>query len=350
MKKYKILSAALAAALLCGCSNKEDSSQNSTISVVSVADPDSSSGGESGGNSDTGENSKPAESAVQSSADNGSESDPEIDPPSGDETFLVGLAGDRILRSEITTVFTSDGEGSPEDLTEENFTAVLCNGFVYVAKPSLTARNNKDNHNRYDSANMEFTDMTSKPMKGYIRLNVGDTICGLTLTEAQVNFARGLEDTSFPLSDGSVKTGAELGIPEIYFAAGSAKFEGELVMAGYICRVAGDEYAVGGEGDIIFVPSDGEGDFPIMSYRIDGDNGFHYRTQLYSFSDLVWQNEYGFMRLGNVYDTTADISMLPEDGSFIKVQVTVDSLTLNCGVNFVNTVSAELVDIADVWV
>lgn len=183
MKKYKILAAVLLAALLCGCSNKETSSQNSTISVVSSADDSNvSSGGESGVYSDTGVSSKPVESSAQSSSDTESDPEPVIDPPSGDETFLVGLAGDRILKSEITRVFTNEGEGSAEDLTEDNFSAVLCDGIAYVAKPSLTARNNRDNYNMYDSGNMEFTDMTSSPKKDYMRLEVGDTICGLTFS------------------------------------------------------------------------------------------------------------------------------------------------------------------------
>lgn len=351
MKKYRILSAVLAAALLCGCSDKENSSQsNTSIVISSVESSDVSSTGESSVFSDTGISSGSVESAVQSSDDTVPEPEPVIDdPPSGDETFLVGLAGDRISKSEITTVFTNEGEGTAEDLTEDNFSAVLCDGFVYVAQSSASARNSYDNSNVYDSGNMEFTDMTPMPLKNYVRLDVGNTFCGLTLREAQVNFARGLEQTSFQLEDGSYKTGAELDIPEIYFAGGTAKFDGELVMVGYMCCVAEDEYGIG-TGDILFIPSDGEGNFPIMSYRIDGDNGFHHLSQVYAFNDLVWQNEFGYIYLGNAYDTSADISSLPDDGSFVKVQVTVDNFELKCGVNFVNSVRAEIVDIATVWI
>lgn len=354
MGKYRILTAVLAAALLCGCSDKENSSDNNTSIIISSApessDVFSNGGGESSENSDTVENSQPVESSVQSSDEQPDPvSDPEPEIPSGDETFLVGLAGDRITKSEITTVFTNEGEGTAEDMTEDNFSAVLCDGFVYVAGSAGASRNNRDNANSYDAGNMEFTDMPSVPMKDYVRLDVGDTLCGLTLREAQVNFARGLEQTSFQLEDGSYKTGAELDIPEIYFAGGTAKFDGELVMVGYMCCVAEDEYGIG-TGDILFVPCDGEGSFPIMSYRIDGDNGFHHLTQIYSFNDLVWQNDYGYMYLGNAYDTSADISALPDDGSFVKVKVTVDNFELTCGVNFVNSVRAEIVDIATVWI
>lgn len=355
MKKYRILSAALAAALLCGCSDKETSTQSNTSIVVSST-PESSTvssvGGESSVNSDNNESSQPVESPVESSSESEPVSvpEPEPEPPNGDETFLVGLAGDRILISEITEVFSSDGSDvSPEDLTEDNFSAVLCDGFAYVAQSSASSRNSFDNSDVYDSGDMEFTDMSSTPLKNYVRLDVGNTFCGLTLTEAQVNFARGLEQTSFQLEDGSYKTGAELGIPEIYFAGGTAKFDGELVMVGYMCCVAEDEYGIGA-GDILFIPCDGEGTFPIMSYRVDGDNGFHHLSQVYAFNDLVWQNEFGYMYLGNAYDTSADISSLPDDGSFAKVQVTLNNFELTCGVNFVNSVRAEIVDIATVWI
>lgn len=352
MKKYKLITSVLLAALLCGCSDKENSSQNSTSGVVSsTAYSNLSSNDESSFNSDLGvseaESSTVSESIAESSSDPDPDSDPESKPQSGDESFLVGLAGDRILKSEITTVFTNDGSDcAPEDLTEEKFSAVLCGGFVYVAEPSKTARNNRDNEDVYDSANMEFTDMTSEPVKNYMRLNVGDTVCGLTLREAQVNFARGSEQTMFEMKDGSQKTGAELGLPEIYFASGTAKFDGEIVMTGYICCVAENEYGIG-TGNIIFVPSDGEGNFPIMSYRLDGDNGFHHVTQVYALSDLTWQNEFGYMFLGNAGNTTADVSALPDDGSFIKAQVTVDSLEYSCGVNFISTIKANIVDIKE---
>ena len=340
MKKYRILTAVLIAALLCGCSKKETS--DTSTNTVSLTDSDDSSSGNSSTNSGTGISSVPQESTTQSSSTE-PVSEPDSRPLNENETFLVGLAGDRILKSEITQAFTNDGS---ENLTEDNFSAVLCDGFVYVAAPDGAARNNRDNADVYDRGNMEFTDMSSAPTKNYVRLEVGEKLGGLTLKEAQVNFARGSEQTEWELKDGSYKKGEELGIPEIFFAGGYAKFDGELLMTGYICRVAEDQYGIG-TGDIIFVPSNGEGKFPIMSYRFDGDNGFYHQPQVYALSDLVWQNEFGYMYLGNVNDTTADTSGLPSDGSFVKARVTVTSFELNCGVNFVNSVSAEIVDIEE---
>lgn len=350
MKKIKILIALLLVVSLCGCADKNNSSQGDDR-VVSV--PNSSG-------ADVGANSAPQSSAAQSEAvsstpestaaesrgDDPAPSEPEVSaPPAADETFLVGLAGDKIRFEDISTVITSDGgECSPEELTEERFSAVLCSGFAYIAEPQLTARNDRDNADVYDEANMAFTDTSSAPLKNYKRLNVGDTVCGLTLREAEVNFARGAEQTVFDLNDGSQKTGAELGLPEIYFTHCSAKFDGEIEMTGYISRSTENVYNIA-VGDIIFVPCDGEGNFPVMSYRLNGDDGFFHALQTYAVSDLTWQNEFGYLYLGNEANTSADISDIPDDGTFIKARVTVDNFELNCGVNFVNITKAEIVDV-----
>lgn len=346
MRKYSVIIAAVLALVLCGCSDRKGSSDTSTSS--SSADSSVSSVASTSVFSSSTENSSTITEITESTSVENSESSVPIvesDPQNTDETFLVGLAGDKILKSEITSVFTNDGSDClPQDLTEDKFSAVLCNGFAYVAQTSGASRNSIDNADVYDSVNMCFTDMNAVPEKNYIRLNVGDTINGLVLTSAETNFARGSDTTVFDLSDGSRKKGAELGIPEIYFAASSAKFEGEMTLTGYISKVAADEYGIAA-GDILFVPTDGGEKFPVMSYRLDGDNGFYHTTQVYSLSGLTWQNSFGYMYLGNARDTTADISALPEDGSFVKATVTVDNFELNCGVNFSNSVKAQIKDI-----
>lgn len=337
MKKYgSIVAAFMLAAVLCGCSGNGNSSQSgsstaSDVTVVSSVD------------SSTAASSSPA--ASSSSAESTSSGEVSV-PQNDDATFLAGLAGDTILKSEITTVFTNDGSDcAPADLTEDVFSAVLCSGFTYVAEPSKVSRNTIDHADVYDSGEMRFTDMSESVVKNYVRLNVGDTICGMTLKSADVNFARGSEEETFNMKDGSVKKGSELGLKEIYFTAGTAEFEGELKMTGYICQIADDDLYGVGVGDIIFVPCDGEANFPVMSYRLSGDDGFYHTSQLYSLPGLTWQNEFGYMCLGNVNDTEADVSGLPEDGSFVKARVTANGLTLTCGLNFVSTTSSELTDL-----
>ncbi len=260
---------------------------------------------------------------------------------SGEPTFLTGLDGEKILTSEITEAFGESGAISPEELTEENFGSAVCAGFVYAAPPSEFYRNDRDNSEVFNEADMTFTDSTgAEPLKNYERLNVGDKVGSLTLTKAETSFSRDLETRSFTLSDGSEKTGAQLGLPEIFFAGGKAEFDGELTMKGYLCRIAADDYGVS-EGELLFVPSEGA-DIPVLSYCFDG-GGFYHAPRVYSFSGLVWQNEFGYMTLGNAADTSADVSSLPKDGSFVKAEVTVCNIEMSSGVNFTDRVKAELV-------
>lgn len=342
MKKIKIIAAILAAAAFCGCSDKGSTSSENSGNSISI-------GSSSAENSAAPSNSEPG--TAESTANGTSTDTPAPSVPNSSEepdenaSFLVGLAGDRILKSEITTVFTADGSDcDPADLTEDIFQAVLCSGFAYLGESSGTARNTIDNSDVYDDANMEFTDMSSTPVKDYVRVNVGETICGLTLEEAEVNFARGSESTLYETADGSEKKGSELGLPEIYFTSGKAKFSGEVTLEGYICVIAQNEYALG-VGDIIFVPCDGQAKLPIMSYRLDGVNGFYHASQMYMLKKLTWHNDFGYIHLGNVLVTDADTSSIPDDGSFVKATVTLDNYELSCGLNFINSVKADPVDI-----
>ncbi len=347
MKKYKILSIAAALTMLCGCSGKNNDSEGSAppspVSAAVSSTPSAPAVSSAASVSET-------SSAAYSSSRGGYSYQIVSSPESIQEiiigsAFLYGPAGDEISPSDIKTVIARDGSDClPENLTEDNFSAVLCEGFTYVAQPSKISRNSIDNADVFDADDYIFTDTDGSALKNFVRLNVGDTICGLTLTKGETNFARGSESADYVLKDGSVKKGYELGFPEIYFVYATAEFEGELSMNGYICRVAQDEYGVQA-GDILFVPDDGEADFPVMSFRLSGDDGIFHAPQVYYDNGMAWENEFGYLQLGNAASTTADISALPEDGSFVKARITADKLTLSCALSMINSVSAELKDV-----
>lgn len=321
MKTGRIILAVLLAAALCGCSKKGgtsqgDSSGTQTSSEVSnvQSEPVSSVG--------TGE----------SSSVGGNVSEPISEPVVSGvrETFITGITGEKILTSEISLVYSNDGsEITPDGLTRENFSAVLCDGFAYLAEPSGLARNSADNADVFDSNLLQFSDVTPQPVSNYKRVNVGDSIGGLTLKEAQVNFA----------------SGKEMGLPDIAFVYSSAMFEGELTMTGYISRAAEDSYNFM-TGDLMFVPSDGESTLPVMSYTYDEQLGYCHSLQYVSSgSGFTWLNEFGYIYLGNASETTADISGIPDDGSFVKVKVTIDNLMMSSGIDRGNVITAEIVDI-----
>lgn len=218
---------------------------------------------------------------------------------------------------------------------------MLCDGFIYLAEPSGICRTSRDNADVFDADAARFTDISRSSKRDYKRVNVGETFCGLTLAEAQVNFARGLDTSEYVLGDGSTKLGSELGFPEIYFMGGMASFEGEVTMTGYLCAAAENEQSLMA-GDIIFIPSDCECTLPVMGYRLDPDVGIVHYPRLNNRGDMYWQNDYGHFYLGNAAGTELDLSALPDDGSFAKVSVTFDNLTLTCGINMMESVTAEL--------
>lgn len=290
------------------------------------------------GNSDSGSSSESTSQTDSTSiglqTESGSESTGDSSEiPAENSTKLVGLAGDKILKSEITQVFNSDGS---EEYSDENFQSVVCNGFVYLAEPTFNNLNSIDNADAFDEGTKTFAGMSADKLKNYKRLNVGDTISGLTVTSAQSNFG---SDSI----DGFDKNALSEKFPEIYFNAGNCKLSGELKMTGYVCVIPEDEYGIE-SGTILFVPS-GECPLPVMAYSSDEQTGVFHRANVGMHGDFTWAGEYGQINIGNINSTTADVSMLPTDGTFVKVNVTVDSISLSGSINFNNITTAEIVDI-----
>ena len=345
MKKYRIILALILAAALTGCANDEPSSDSSSVSIPESSVPQSTDNG-GAVQSNTESSSKSNNESLSESVPRSSEPENSEQADDPEDTFLVGLSGDVIRRSELTMIFSNDGtDGDPETFSEDNFSGVVCDGFVYLAEPSGICRTSRDNEDVFDSEMARFTDISETPKKDYKRVSVGDTFCGLTLTEAQVNFAHGLDSTEYTLGDGSIKLGSELGFPEIYFMGGMAAFEGEVTMTGYMCVAAEDEYSIM-TGDIIFVPSECECTMPVMGYRFDPDAGTVHFPRINTRGGMYWENEYGHVYLGNTYgDITADLSEIPDDGSFVKVNVTIDNIKITCGINMMDIYAADIVDL-----
>lgn len=274
-----------------------------------------------------------SDSSTEETSQNNSASTSEYSEiPDENSTKLVGLAGDRISKSEITQAFNADGSS---EYSDENFQSVLCDGFVYLAEPTIDGLNNIDNANSFDSENMTFTGMSADKLKNYKRVNVGDTISGLTVTAAQSNFA-------VDSMDGFDKSALSGKFPEIYFNAANCEFSGELTMTGFACVIPKDEYGIE-SGTILIVPS-GECPLPVMGYESDEENGVYHCANIGMYGDFIWAGEYGQINIGNINSVSADVSVLPTDGTFVKVTVTLDSIKLSSGVNFNNIATAEIVE------
>lgn len=322
MKKTKAVLAIILAAALCGCSSKEEGSSSS--SVVESTSTSSSTTQSSSTSSSS--------SSTTSSTESSTESKSEPVESSSNETFLKGLAGDTIMKSDIKQVFVPEGEdASVEKLTEENFQSVLCMGFIYAAEPKGVFRTNLDNADVYDETEMSFSDISDEKDTNFIRLNVGEKMCGMTLTFAETNFARNQEQEIQGVSDS-------------FFCYGACKFSGETTLTGYISIFKESDCYNVFEGDVRFVPT--EGNIPVINYNRGSQQRICHSMITAADGDFVWSNEYGIIRLGNVNDDSSlSVFHIPDDGNYYKCKIVIDNLEYTSGVDLFSNVSANLVSI-----
>lgn len=313
-RKVTALSLALAAVLsLCGCDNSSNDSKQSGTGSTSSSEISTSSTSSSSQSSSSESSSNSSSEAADTSA----------------KTFLKGAAGDVIRVSEITEAYDANGEAiDPNSLTEENFFRVTTNG-AYYAKPLYPCLTDRDNE--YNEDELLFKDAPQGSQSDFIKVKKGDTIFGMTVTEASSDF-----NTNSPVLGAVVTTYLTL--------------EGETTLTGYVRVVPDNEYGVS-VGDILFIPS-GKVDLPVV--RLDGcaeDGTITRRTGDVYIMDgtdgsLTYSNEFAdkFV-LGNINETTADISGIPTDGTIVKATVTIANLSINSTANWLTMVNAELVSV-----
>lgn len=317
MKKTKAILALILAATLCGCGAVEEDSSFGGESSSSTSSSSSTAGSSSSSFSES------------SSTESSSESEPES-KPTGNETFLTGLAGDTILKTDIKQIFVPEGVSADIDnFSEENFSSVLCMGFIYASEPKNIFRTNLDNPDVYNEADYSFSDVALDKDNDYIRLNVGESMCGMTLTFAETNFARTDEQT--------MQT-----YPGSYFCYGSCEFSGEVELEGYINIHQDDGSYTAFKGDVNFVPTSGE--IPVVNYRVDPENGIYHTLMPGAENNLVWLNEYGAIYLGNVDSDDSLKSLgIPDSSEFVKCKIVVDKLTYTSSTQMMPRVEARIV-------
>lgn len=291
-----MLSVILTASLLCGC-NGEPTGSNS----------------ETGSQSGTSSVSEPAESI---------DNTPSIP---GDATFLKGALGETIYTSEITNAV--DGEGNavaPEALSKESFTSASIDS-AYCALPLYPCVTDRDGE--YDETNMIFKNVPQERKSDYIKVKAGDTVCGLKVTYAISEFNINAEIL-----------GCVVGT--------SLELEGEITLTGYAWIEPADDYGIV-EGDIRFVPS-GDVQLPVVRFDNTDENGIPNRQtgEIYYTNGITHTNEFSSsLDLGNIADTTADISDLETDGTPSKVTITVSNIKMSSTLDWLTRFSAELVSV-----
>lgn len=332
MKKlYAVLTVCLILTLTgCSSGNSNSKSVSSTVSVNSegvVSSVVSSS-----------ENSTISPSGNSSVLSNRSSNDTSISGPASSPEFLVGLAGDVIS----TDNYLSDMNG----ITPQNFMYCKVEG-TYVAIPSEIFRTSRDNSNVFDKENNCFTDVSDEKKKDFIRVEAGDEICGFKVKKAISEFSADGAMRPYQLEDGTIKKGTELGIPEIYFNHGELELEGSVEMTGYISIAAEDVYGVN-VGDIRFIPTECKPAMPVLYYTFDPAEGFYHDAgNCFMDGDIVYANEYGCgcFGLGNKSTASADLSGIPDDGSFVKAKVVVKNISMSSTIDWFTKVSGELTSV-----
>lgn len=216
---------------------------------------------------------------------------------------------------------------SEEDITKKEISEdgrvmyVKCDGFVYLAEPTGACFNSVENPDLFDGVNFVFKG--SAPSAAvYKRYNVGDSICGLTVATASTVFMPGMTPSSHE---------------EKYFNLGSVTFDGSASLTGYLIILTDYEYAVGDEGDVIFIPDGKSQTLPILNYnKVSDERGVYsdYVERCFSLAGLAYQSEYPFVHCGNVSNYGSAMFAHIEENTPTPVRITIDNIIMNSSIEW----------------
>ena len=319
----RIIPVMLISGMLCalpGCfgntssTSVEQSAESSTATDTSSSAPeqaDSQESGESSAATDT-DSSAPEQAASQESAESPTVAGiaAQFETPDGDAPDLSNADVDTNLNIS--------------ELTSGNWHYVICHDSVYLAVPLGISYNSAGDTVHYDETTDSFADVPETVTHEYKRYNTGDVIGGLTLKECRTTFSSYLG-----------------GSTPRYFSGGEALFDGEITMSGVCCVVTeteGYDY----QGDIYFIP-DSESRFPVMNYTWNEDG-----TEIIIHGGkkgVSWCSEYQIpLNIGNISEQTdIDLSVLPTDGTYVPVTITVNNVRLRNDFNMSRNFSADLI-------
>lgn len=244
-----------------------------------------------------------------------------------DATFLKGALGDPIGLSEIVLAMGAEfTEIPPEQLSKDNFSHATAS-CAYFAYPAYTCRTSLDDS--YDADNVLFPGVPQGESSGdYIKVRAGDKVCGLTVKTASSSF-----DQNARVPGSIVGTFLEL--------------DGKATLTGYAWIEQQDEYGIS-VGDIKLIPS-GDVQLPVVRFDSTDENGIPKRINggVSMGKDIYFTNDFGQgFNLGNINETTADISDIPTDGSYAKVTVTVSNIRMESTIDWITRINADIVSVS----
>lgn len=233
-------------------------------------------------------------------------------------TDLYGLERDNIFPDDMTAVYCY-GE-NPWDNIE-------CEGFTYMAEPTGISYNSIENADVFDETVPAFNGSEEKSAPAYKRYNVGDEICGLKIETAVSYF---------------MNNGQNEGLKERYFNGGTASFSGKKELSGYLIILSEDLYAVGGVGDIVFIPDNDSQTLPLLNYDSKSKEGVFSTVvgNTYTMGGISFKNEYGIITLGNMQNYPAEMFFGVEQNKALKAKVIIDQLTMSSSVEWFSNATA----------
>lgn len=309
MKQSRITVAALLATalMLTGCSGNVQSVPDDTSSSVSEqTELDNSSSAHE-------ETSAPDTSSAE---DNSEPKEAEL------PVFLTYPDGERVRASEIDTI-AAESELSPEQLTADNWWNLTTSGFAYLAEPSGF------NQSTFEGTfSVALTDRVVDEIT-YRRVNVGESICGFKVKSANCSFS----------AWGNAEQPNGVG-----FIGGTVELDGTVELTGW-ARLAPEDDGYTARGDVEFVVDSDSMKLPVMYFFAETERGVFSMMYPCSTGSESWINEYPSFSIGNAFDENpdrADVSMLPSDGTYARVKITLDNITLNSTIDFYSNISATL--------
>lgn len=238
--------------------------------------------------------------------------------------YLYGPGMDKISVDEITDI--SYGTGNKWDYA-------ACDGFTYLAEPNGITYNSIDNADIYNG-DLAFNGVPEAPASEYKRYKVGDTVCGLTISEASVSFSYFL--------------GAGQDDEQRYFQGGMAIFDGSAELTGHLVILGDYEYAVGGNGDaVLILDSDGQV-LPVLNYDAYSPEKGVYSTHpnhCFIVGGVTFQSEYPFVFCGNVKDYDSELFEDIEWNTPTRVKLTAENIMMNSSIDWFANINVTVTDL-----
>ncbi len=325
-KYFAIVGLALAVAFSSACVGNQPAENGSSEYSSAVSAPN-------GGTSSRYSESFTENVSENVSSNSSTVSEPVTSAPKSEPTILIGMDGKPVYAHEIAEIRNDNYELVTIDkLTADNeYTGAVCNGFAYLKESTGITFNMHDNPELFGDG-YEFKGEYPVNTNEWKRVNVGDTICGLTLSKAE---------TRFQIPD---KRHDRYDFPEKYYdgASSTYEFDGELTMTGYLFADSRNPYDR--DGGMLFFDF-GDKPLPLKAMNANADeSGFdaNFNVGAIYGTNFLGASESSFIQFDKTLpETGVDMTGIGI-GDLVKAKVTISHLTLSANAAYAHLEDVEV--------